>query len=223
RGARPSASRSPAGPRRPGSCAAPTARTARQGGSRSWSCRHRPWNWPPALSSCASSGSTKRSARVHRPACDRDRAASTASRRHGYAPRRGTDDAGRGLDAATQVRAGARGKRHGPRAVIELRQVHRRYAMSGQTVHALAGVDLRVAAGEFVAITGPSGSGKSSLLNILGCLDHPSSGHYLVEGRDVATLDDEAASDIRNRRIGFVFQSFHLLPRLTVLENVLLP
>ncbi len=107
--------------------------------------------------------------------------------------------------------------------MIELQQVHRRYAMSGQTVHALAGVDLRIGAGEFVAITGPSGSGKSSLLNILGCLDHPSSGRYLVEGRDVATLDDEAGSDIRNRRIGFVFQSFHLLPRLTVLENVLLP
>ncbi|MFC3716271.1 ABC transporter ATP-binding protein [Luteimonas soli] len=109
------------------------------------------------------------------------------------------------------------------RDMIELQQVHRRYAMSGQTVHALAGVDLRIGAGEFVAVTGPSGSGKSSLLNILGCLDHPSSGRYLVEGRDVATLDDEASSDIRNRRIGFVFQSFHLLPRLTVLENVLLP
>ncbi len=95
--------------------------------------------------------------------------------------------------------------------------------MSGQTVHALAGVDLRIGAGEFVAITGPSGSGKSSLLNILGCLDHPSSGRYLVEGRDVAAFDDEAGSDMRNRRIGFVFQSFHLLPRLTVLENVLLP
>jgi putative ABC transport system ATP-binding protein len=107
--------------------------------------------------------------------------------------------------------------------MIELQQVHRRYAMSGQTVHALAGVDVRIAAGEFVAVTGPSGSGKSSLLNILGCLDHPSSGRYLVEGRDVATLDDEASSDIRNRRIGFVFQSFHLLPRLSVLENVLLP
>lgn len=107
--------------------------------------------------------------------------------------------------------------------MIELQQVHRHYAMSGQTVRALAGVDLRIDAGEFVAVTGPSGSGKSSLLNILGCLDHPSSGRYLVEGRDVATLDDEASSDIRNRRIGFVFQSFHLLPRLTVLENVLLP
>src|SRR3546814_2648099 len=91
--------------------------------------------------------------------------------------------------------------------------------MSGQTVHALAGVDLRIDAGEFVAVTGPSGSGKSSLLNILGCLDHPSSGRYLVEGRDVATLDDEAGSDIRNRRIGFVFQSFHLLPRLRSEEH----
>ena len=107
--------------------------------------------------------------------------------------------------------------------MIELQGVHRRYAMSGQTVHALAGVDLDIAAGEFVALTGPSGSGKSSLLNILGCLDHPSEGRYLIEGNDVARLDDEASSDMRNRRIGFVFQSFHLLPRLTVLENVMLP
>ena len=107
--------------------------------------------------------------------------------------------------------------------MIELQGVHRRYAMSGQTVHALAGVDLHIGPGEFVALTGPSGSGKSSLLNILGCLDHPSEGRYLIEGSDVARLDDEASSDLRNRRIGFVFQSFHLLPRLTVLENVLLP
>ena len=107
--------------------------------------------------------------------------------------------------------------------MIQLQGVHRRYVMSGQTVHALAGVDLDIGSGEFVALTGPSGSGKSSLLNILGCLDHPSSGHYLIEGQDAARLDDEAASDLRNRRIGFVFQSFHLLPRLSVLENVLLP
>lgn len=107
--------------------------------------------------------------------------------------------------------------------MIQLQGVHRRYAMSGQTVHALAGIDLDIGGGEFIALTGPSGSGKSSLLNILGCLDHPSSGHYLIEGQDAARLDDEAASDLRNRRIGFVFQSFHLLPRLSVLENVLLP
>ncbi|ALN61348.1 MULTISPECIES: ABC transporter ATP-binding protein [Lysobacter] len=107
--------------------------------------------------------------------------------------------------------------------MIELDAVHRRYEMNGQAVNALAGVDLKIAAGEFVAITGASGSGKSSLLNILGCLDRPTRGRYLIEGRDVAALDDEAASDIRNRRIGFVFQSFHLLPRLSVMENVLLP
>ena len=107
--------------------------------------------------------------------------------------------------------------------MIELQGIHRRYAMNRQVVHALAGVDLRIQAGEFVAITGASGSGKSTLLNILGCLDRPSAGRYLIEGRDAAGLDDEDASDIRNRRIGFVFQSFHLLPRLSVLENVLLP
>src|SRR5690606_22768811 len=107
--------------------------------------------------------------------------------------------------------------------MIELQAVERRYVMSGQTVRALAGVDLRVARGEFVAITGASGSGKSTLLNILGCLDHPDAGRYLLNGEDVSALDDEATSAVRNRRIGFVFPSFHLLPRLTVLENVLLP
>ena len=107
--------------------------------------------------------------------------------------------------------------------LIELHGVRRCYAMDGQTVAALAGIDLRILAGEFVAITGASGSGKSTLLNILGCLDRPTEGRYLIEGHDVANMGDEAASDIRNRRIGFVFQSFHLLPRLTVLENVLLP
>lgn len=107
--------------------------------------------------------------------------------------------------------------------MIELQGIERRYAMSGQTVQALAGVDLTIGRGEFVAITGASGSGKSTLLNVLGCLDKPDAGRYRLDGVDVAELDDEATSQVRNRRIGFVFQSFHLLPRLSVLENVLLP
>lgn len=107
--------------------------------------------------------------------------------------------------------------------MIELEGVHRSYSMKGQTVHALAGIDLTIERGEFVAVTGASGSGKSTLLNVLGCLDRPDAGRYLLSGEDVALLEDEQASTIRNRRIGFVFQSFHLLPRLSVLENVLLP
>ncbi len=107
--------------------------------------------------------------------------------------------------------------------MIELETVSRHYRMSGQTVRALDGVDLSIAAGEFVMLTGPSGSGKSTLLNVLGCLDRPDSGNYRLDGIEVRSLDDTAASRVRNRRIGFVFQSFHLLPRLSVLENVLLP
>jgi putative ABC transport system ATP-binding protein len=107
--------------------------------------------------------------------------------------------------------------------MIELQGIERRYAMSGQTVQALAGIDLVIGQGEFVAVTGASGSGKSTLLNVLGCLDKPDAGRYSMDGVDVAALDDEATSRMRNGRIGFVFQSFHLLPRLTVLENVLLP
>jgi putative ABC transport system ATP-binding protein len=107
--------------------------------------------------------------------------------------------------------------------MVQLENVQRHYRIGGQTVAALAGVTLEVPRGQFVAIVGPSGSGKSTLLNILGCLDRPSGGRYCLDGTDVSTFDDERASDFRNRRIGFVFQSFHLLPRLTVLENVLLP
>jgi putative ABC transport system ATP-binding protein len=107
--------------------------------------------------------------------------------------------------------------------MIELERIERRYAMSGQTVQALDGVDIQIARGEFVAVTGASGSGKSTLLNVLGCLDKPDAGRYRLDGVDVAGCDDVATSELRNRRIGFVFQSFHLLPRLNVLENVLLP
>lgn len=107
--------------------------------------------------------------------------------------------------------------------IIRLEGITRSYAMDGRNVPALAGVDLEIRRGEHVAITGPSGSGKSTLLNILGCLDQPSAGRYWLQDTDVSTLSDDALSDLRNGRIGFVFQSFHLLPRLSVLENVLLP
>lgn len=107
--------------------------------------------------------------------------------------------------------------------MVTLEGIKRHYRVGGQQVHALAGVDIAVPQGQFAAIVGPSGSGKSTLLNILGCLDRPDGGRYCLDDTDVSTFDDERASDFRNRRIGFVFQSFHLLPRLSVLENVLLP
>lgn len=107
--------------------------------------------------------------------------------------------------------------------MIRMEAVSRRYRVGGQTIAALDGVSFEVPAGQFAAIVGPSGSGKSTLLNMLGCLDRPDHGHYLLDGVDVSTFDDERASDFRNRRIGFVFQAFHLLPRLSVLENTLLP
>lgn len=107
--------------------------------------------------------------------------------------------------------------------MIELKSIRKTYRQGSTAIHALDGIDLHVAQGEFIAIMGPSGSGKSTLLNVLGGLDRPDSGHYRLAQDEISALDDDAASDVRNRRIGFVFQSFHLLPRLTVLENVLLP
>ena len=107
--------------------------------------------------------------------------------------------------------------------MVNLQAVCRQYRVGGQVVNALDGVGFEIPQGQFVAVVGPSGSGKSTLLNILGCLDRPDSGSYHLDDTDVSTFDDERASDFRNRRIGFVFQSFHLLPRLNALENVLLP
>ncbi len=107
--------------------------------------------------------------------------------------------------------------------MIQIRDLRKVYHTGGEHVHALDGVDIDISEGEFVAIMGRSGSGKSTLLNILGCMDQPSSGQYLLAGDDVKTLDDDELSSIRNRRIGFVFQSFHLLPRLTAKDNVMLP
>jgi putative ABC transport system ATP-binding protein len=97
------------------------------------------------------------------------------------------------------------------------------YALGEQSVHALKQVNLEIAQGEYVAIMGPSGSGKSTLLNLLGCLDSPSSGEYWLNGEDVARLDGNTLAQVRNRTIGFVFQSFNLLPRASALENVMLP
>ena len=107
--------------------------------------------------------------------------------------------------------------------MVRMEAITRRYRVGGQTIAALDGVGFAIPQGQFTAVVGPSGSGKSTLLNLLGCLDRPDSGRYLLDEVDVSTFDDERASDFRNRRIGFVFQSFHLLPRLSVLENVLLP
>ena len=97
------------------------------------------------------------------------------------------------------------------------------YELGGQTVHALDDVSLQIDAGEMVAIRGPSGSGKSTLMNIIGCLDRPDHGRYVLAGEDVSTLGDDELAEVRNRRIGFVFQTFNLLPRMSALENVELP
>jgi len=107
--------------------------------------------------------------------------------------------------------------------VIALEQVWRSYRVGDAEVHALAGVSLRVAAGEHLAVIGPSGSGKSTLLHVLGCLDRPTAGSYRFEGRDVGSVSEQERSLLRRHRIGFVFQFFHLLPRLSAAGNVEMP
>lgn len=107
--------------------------------------------------------------------------------------------------------------------VIRIEGVSKHYLVGGNQVKALDGVNLTINRGEFVAIMGPSGSGKSTMMNILGCLDTPTEGRYWLNGTDVSNMDDDALSDVRGREIGFVFQSFNLLPRYDTLENVSLP
>jgi putative ABC transport system ATP-binding protein len=107
--------------------------------------------------------------------------------------------------------------------MIDLRQIHRNFQVGDQTVHALDDINLHIGAGDYVSIMGPSGSGKSTLLNLIGLLDRASSGHYLLNGEDVTTLSDVQQAETRNRHIGFVFQAFHLVPRLTAAGNVELP
>jgi putative ABC transport system ATP-binding protein len=108
-------------------------------------------------------------------------------------------------------------------ALIELAGIERVFHLGDSEVHALRSLNLRIAAGEYVAVMGPSGSGKSTLLNLLGLLDRPTAGTYKLEGRDVTTLSPQEQAQVRSTRIGFVFQSFHLVPRLTAAENIALP
>ncbi len=107
--------------------------------------------------------------------------------------------------------------------IVELRQAVKEYVNGSLRVSALRGIDLRIDPGEYAVIMGASGSGKSTLLNLLGCLDHLSSGEYLLGGENVSTLDDDELSEIRSRRIGFIFQSYNLIPQLDVLENIEVP
>lgn len=107
--------------------------------------------------------------------------------------------------------------------VIEIRNIIRDFKLGTEIVHVLKGIDLDIVRGDYVAIMGPSGSGKSTLMNLLGCLDTPTAGSYLLNGKDVSQMSDDQLADIRNTEIGFVFQTFNLLPRTTALDNVALP
>lgn len=109
------------------------------------------------------------------------------------------------------------------RPIIEMEGLYRQYSIGGQVIRALDGVDLTISQGEYVAIMGPSGSGKSTAMNMIGCLDTPNAGRYIIDGNDVSSLSEDQLAELRNRKIGFVFQNFNLLPKTTALENVELP
>ena len=108
-------------------------------------------------------------------------------------------------------------------AIIQIRDLHRAYHMGSEVIHALRGVDVEIRRNEYIAIMGPSGSGKSTLMNMIGCLDTPTSGEYWLNGQEVSRMSDDALARVRNREIGFVFQTFNLLPRASALQNVELP
>ncbi len=125
--------------------------------------------------------------------------------------------------SCSQPNAGDATRSSQAEAAVVLRDIHRDYVVGSQEVHALAGVSITFRAGSFWAIMGPSGSGKSTMLNVLGCLDRPTRGEYILNGQNVAHLSDDERSDTRLRTLGFVFQSFNLIPQLTVRENIELP
>ena len=108
-------------------------------------------------------------------------------------------------------------------SLIEIKDIKRNFVLGNEIVYVLKGIDLEIKKGEYVALMGPSGSGKSTLMNLLGCLDTPTSGSYVLNGKDVSKMDDNELAEIRNKEIGFVFQTFNLLPRTTALDNVALP
>jgi putative ABC transport system ATP-binding protein len=108
-------------------------------------------------------------------------------------------------------------------SIIQLSNIARNYTIGSETIHALRSISLEINKNEYVALMGPSGSGKSTLMNVLGCLDTPSEGDYILNGHSVAKMSDDALAEIRNKEIGFVFQTFNLLPRSTALDNVMLP